>query len=165
MIRRPPRWRAGADGALWPGLLALALIGSLAVAACSGGDGASSDADAAATAQASAESGDETPPQIVRERSVVFVHADDDEIHILDGTDGTLIRALARGEGGFLRGALRPLERERRRFDADPTAPYRLVLEAGGRLVLVDPHSDLELDVDAFGRSSRAEFMTLFSTD
>lgn len=146
-----------------PALLLAGLVG----AGCSRADdaGAALAADAPASpgvaVQASpAEAGD-APPRIVREREVVFVHAGDDEIHILDGVDGTLIRALAPGEGGLLRGALRPLEHERRRFDADPTAPYRLVLEGGGRLVLVDPHTGFELDVAAFGSSSRAEFLTL----
>lgn len=117
--------------------------------------------DAASSPRLEVERPPAASPQVVRERKIVFVRAGDDEIHILDGEDGTLIRALAAGEGGFLRGALRPLERERTRFDADPTAPYRLALEAGGRLTLRDPHSEFVLDIGAFGETSRAEFMTL----
>lgn len=136
-------------------LVAVVAIGAFWIAQPRNGDastGVSADDDAPAQAQT----------QVVREREIVFVRADEGEVHVLDAGDGTLIRALAAGEGGFLRGALRPLEWERRRFDTDPTAPYRLVLEAGGRLTLSDPHSDLVLDIDAFGPSSRAEFMTLF---
>jgi putative photosynthetic complex assembly protein len=139
-------------------LLVVVLGGGVWLLRPGSGDAAPGGGTDAATESVGAEADGR---QGTRSREIVFIRAEGDEIHILDGDDGTLIRALAAGEGGFLRGALRPLERERRRFDADPTAPYLLALEAGGRLTLTDPHSDFVLDVDAFGRSSRAEFMTL----
>ena len=62
---------------------------------------------------------------------------------------------------GFLRGALRPLDRERQRFDVPRDAPYILELRTDGALFLRDPPTGMDLALAAFGPTSRDHFLTL----
>lgn len=101
--------------------------------------------------------------EVVRAVSVVFRTDPDDRITILSDEGDRVLRVLAPGEGGFLRGALRPLVRERLRHGVDPSEPYDLSLHADGALILRDPPTGLHLDVAAFGPTSRAQFLTLLS--
>lgn len=95
------------------------------------------------------------------QRSVRFLSAEDGTIRIEDASSGTPLRTLPPGDGGFLRGALRPLERERMRHGASHDSPYLLIRDSDGRLILLDPTSDLELDVAAFGRTNSEHFAAL----
>lgn len=104
-----------------------------------------------------------TASEVVRTVSVVFRTDADDRITVVTAHDDRVLRVLAPGEGGFLRGALRPLVRERKRHGVDPTDPYDLSLHADGALILRDPPTGLHLDVAAFGPTSRAQFLTLLT--
>ncbi|CAN5803869.1 hypothetical protein BH23GEM11_BH23GEM11_09230 [soil metagenome] len=102
---------------------------------------------------------DRTP---VAERTLAFVaDTGDGPVDLMDGETGTLIRHLAAGEGGFLRGAVRPLYRERNRAGGDPAAPWVLTRWSDGALTLTDPLTGLVVDLYAFGPTNAGAFAEL----
>lgn len=104
----------------------------------------------------------ETPAAL----EIVFQPGDDGTLTVLSHPDGRTLETLADGEGGFLRGVLRPLERERARLDAgSSTAPYRLIRSADGSLALQDPSTGVLVDLAAFGKSSLSAFQGLLDAD
>lgn len=121
-----------------------------AVAACGG-------EDARPPSTESATPSDST----LRARELVFREDPDDRIVVFDAETEEELRSLAPGEGGFLRGALRPLRRERVRYGVPENLPYVLRLRTDGALILEDQPTGMVLDVAAFGSSSREQFMTL----
>jgi putative photosynthetic complex assembly protein len=102
---------------------------------------------------------------VVGERSIElrFVREGEDRIRLEEAGTGRELRTVTAGDGGLLWGILRPLERERARYGADPEAPYRLTQAEGGRLTLEDPESNLEVDLAAFGSTSEGLFRSLLN--
>lgn len=100
---------------------------------------------------------------VVAERMILFEQEGglEDRMLVRDAADGAVLSELAPGEGGFLRGAIRPLNRERMRVNEDPEAPYRLVQWADGSLALVDPLTDVVVDLYAFGHTNAGAFAAL----
>jgi putative photosynthetic complex assembly protein len=98
----------------------------------------------------------------VAQLSISFVTTQSGEIRI-EGDDGTVLTSLAPGEGGFLRGIVRPLRRERERYHAPLDEPFVLTRHASGALVLSDPTTDLHVDIAAFGATSMEHFLQLFA--
>lgn len=98
----------------------------------------------------------------VVERQLAFISdGSDGPVELRDGTTGELIRVLPPGEGGFLRGAVRPLNRERMRMGGDPASPWRLTLWSDRALTLTDPLTGMEIDLHAFGPTNAAAFAEL----
>lgn len=96
------------------------------------------------------------------ERTLAFVAAPGDgPVELRDGDTGELIQLLAPGEGGFLRGAVRPLYRERERAGGDPAAPWRLTRWSDGALTLTDPLTGMVVDLHAFGPTNAGAFAEL----
>jgi putative photosynthetic complex assembly protein len=99
------------------------------------------------------------------ERSLVFVpEGDDGPVRLLDGVTGALVRELPPGEGGFLRGVVRPLSRERMRAGADPEAPWVLTAWSDGALTLSDPETGMRVDLRAFGPTNADAFADLLAS-
>jgi len=102
---------------------------------------------------------DRTP---VVERTLAFLaEVGDGPVELRDGDTGELIQVLAPGEGGFLRGAVRPLYRERERAGGDPAAPWLLTRWSDGALTLTDPLTGMVVDLHAFGPSNAGAFAAL----
>ncbi len=96
------------------------------------------------------------------ERSLVFVpEGDSGPVRLLDGATGALVRELPPGEGGFLRGVVRPLNRERTRAGSDPEAPWVLTAWSDGALTLSDPETGMRVDLRAFGPTNADAFAAL----
>jgi putative photosynthetic complex assembly protein len=96
------------------------------------------------------------------ERSLVFVSGmGDGPVDLRDGETGDLISHLAPGEGGFVRGAVRPLNRERSRAGADLEAPWTLTRWSDGALTLSDPITGVVIDLNAFGPTNALAFAAL----
>jgi putative photosynthetic complex assembly protein len=96
------------------------------------------------------------------ERSLIFEsELGDGLVNLRDGATGELIVQLASGEGGFLRGVVRPLNRERTRAGADPEAPWILTRWSDGGLTLTDPASGTLVDLFAFGSTNAEAFARL----
>jgi len=117
---------------------------------------------------------DTTPPGVAvaadavrstgaREIEIRFVRESDARIRIEDVRNGRTLRTATAADGGFLWGILRPLDRERTRFDAGLAEPYRVTRTRDGRLLLQDPSTDLEVDLAAFGPTSVALFDALLT--
>lgn len=100
---------------------------------------------------------------VAQELAISFVTTAEDEIRILGGPGNHVLTMLAPGEGGFLRGIVRPLTRERVRFDVPLEEPYLLQRIGPGSLVLRDPATDLLVDIAAFGPTSIEQFQQLFA--
>jgi putative photosynthetic complex assembly protein len=139
---RVPRWALASMGGLVGVALALAAIASLT------GFGAV-----------------ENPTSITGGEVLLtfaFQPQEDGSLTVVRHPEGDPIQTVAPGEGGFLRGVVRPLERERVRLDAAPaTAPYQLTRSPEGTLVLRDPSTGVLVDLAAFGSSSIGAFRAL----
>jgi putative photosynthetic complex assembly protein len=98
----------------------------------------------------------------VAERSLIFeAGPGDGPVDLRDGVTGELIVRLAPGEGGFLRGVVRPLHRERTRAGADLEAPWVLTRWSDGGLTLSDPATGMLVDLFAFGQTNAEAFARL----
>ena len=95
-------------------------------------------------------------------RSLRFEDRADGSIAVIDGKSGAEIERV-QGEGGFLRGALRALARERRLRDLGPEAAFELVGRADGRLTLLDPATGSRIDLDSFGPTNAGSFVRLLT--
>ena len=96
--------------------------------------------------------------------SISFLESTDDgAIRVVSAPDGAVLLTLAEGEGGFMRGILRPLHRERVRHGQPLDAAYRLSRHESGALTLADASTDLVVDIGAFGATSVAHFRRLFT--
>lgn len=84
-----------------------------------------------------------------------------DSIHVVATETGETLRRYGAMEGGFVRGVLRPLDHERKRYGVAPDAPYRLMRDREGRLTLRDEGSNLEIEIAAFGVTSYKLFASL----
>lgn len=93
---------------------------------------------------------------------VVFHEGEDGTVEVRLADDGALLRSLPPGEGGFMRGVLRPLRRERMRAGVPEGEPYLLERWPDGSLTLTDPGARLHLELAAYGETSVAAFAALF---
>jgi putative photosynthetic complex assembly protein len=96
-------------------------------------------------------------------RALRFEDAHNGAIKIIDARSNQILQVYS-GEGGFLRGALRALARERRRIGLGPELPFELIARADGRLTLLDPATKERVDLEAFGPSNSSVFAALLST-
>ncbi|HEY6134662.1 MAG TPA: photosynthetic complex assembly protein PuhC [Rubrivivax sp.] len=95
--------------------------------------------------------------------SLRFEDRADGSVAIIDALSG---RELERfdGEGGFLRGALRALARERRMREIGSEAAFELIGRADGRLTLNDPATGERIDLESFGPTNAGVFARLLTT-
>ena len=105
---------------------------------------------------------------VVAERLLRFEDRPDGSIVVLDARGGpgetaTVLRRVEPGSGGFLRGALRALARERRSAGLGSDAAFHLVARADGRLTLEDPATAQRVDLESFGPPNSAVFARLLA--
>jgi putative photosynthetic complex assembly protein len=62
---------------------------------------------------------------------------------------------------GFLRSTVRGLVRERKRREIGSEMPFRISMEANGRLLLTDPATNRTVDLRAFGPTNLDVFARL----
>ena len=89
-----------------------------------------------------------------------FVDQPDGAVHVVDA-GGQLRARIEAGEGGFLRGTLRGLVRERRLTSASMSPGFELRRFADGRVELVDLATTRSIDLLAFGQRNAGVF-TIF---
>lgn len=97
------------------------------------------------------------------------------DLHFEDGADGgvsvidadtdRLVATIASGDGGFIRGVLRGLVRERRSRGIGPEPPFRLTRWANGRLSLEDPATGARVHLEAFGQTQVQAFAELMISE
>jgi putative photosynthetic complex assembly protein len=88
----------------------------------------------------------------------------DGPLVLVDGVSGETLARFDSAEGGFIRGAIRPLNRERVRGGGAPDAPYRLVRWTDGAVLLEDPVSGTVVDLRAFGPTNAGAFEGFLKT-
>ncbi len=91
------------------------------------------------------------PAEVVESQSIRFVARGGGSYDVHEQTTGRVIASLEAGEGGFVLGALRGLNRNRMRQGVDYEAPYEIIRWSDGRLTLVDRAADQTIEADAFG--------------
>jgi putative photosynthetic complex assembly protein len=126
------------------GALVLITVGAVAAVRLSGIDIREPDAAAA------------------QSRALRFADTRDGQIAVIDAASGQTLTQIA-GEGGFIRGALRALARERKIRGLDGSQPFVLIGRADGRLTLEDPATGQRIDLESFGPMHAGTFARLLA--
>lgn len=93
-----------------------------------------------------------------------FEDRDDGAVVVREAGSGRVLAIAEPGTGGFLRGTLRALVRERRQHGLGAEQPFRVLAHPDGRLTLEDPATGRRMDLSAFGPSNVAVFARLLPT-
>jgi putative photosynthetic complex assembly protein len=104
----------------------------------------------------------EPDAQAVAVRELRFEDRPDGSIAVLDARSGAQVESI-QGEGGFVRGALRALARERRKHGLGAETPFELIGRADGRLTLNDPATGMRIDLESFGPANASAFVRLMT--
>jgi putative photosynthetic complex assembly protein len=99
----------------------------------------------------------------VQVRELRFDDRADGSVAIRDAGSGRVVATVAPGSGGFLRGTMRGLVRERKRQGLGDDLPFRLAGHADGRLLLEDPATGRLIDIGSFGPTNGAVFAQLLA--
>lgn len=91
-------------------------------------------------------------------REIKFLDLADGALAVYDVDTGVLVQTLPPGEGGFIRGVLRSMERQRKGFQADLSEPFHLARRESGGLTLKDPITGIQLELRAYGATNEAAF-------
>ncbi|MFO1121178.1 MAG: photosynthetic complex assembly protein PuhC [Hyphomicrobiales bacterium] len=91
-------------------------------------------------------------------RLLRFADAPDGSVRIFDAETGEQIAVAAPGTNHFLRGLLRGLNRARKSDGASYDVPFLLQRWPHGRMVLIDTHDGVALDLMAYGQTNAASF-------
>jgi putative photosynthetic complex assembly protein len=103
---------------------------------------------------------------VVAQRALHFQDQADGSVLVLEARPGQAplaLQVVEPGAGGFLRGALRALVRQRRAAGLGAEAPFVLMARADGRLTLVDPATTERVDLESFGPTNAAVFAQLLA--
>ncbi|MFO0690322.1 MAG: photosynthetic complex assembly protein PuhC [Myxococcota bacterium] len=92
-----------------------------------------------------------------------FEDRTDGAVVVLDDATGAERARIAAGEGGFVRGVLRGLARERALSGIGSAPPFELTRWQDGRLSLTDLATGRRIEIDAFGPDNVASFRRLLT--
>jgi putative photosynthetic complex assembly protein len=90
-----------------------------------------------------------------------FKDQPDGSIRITRAADDSLAGTVHPGDGGFIRGVMRGLARDRISRHIGEEPPFRLALSADGQLTLFDTATGRLIDLESFGQGNRASFFEL----
>jgi putative photosynthetic complex assembly protein len=85
----------------------------------------------------------------------------DGSVRITRAVDDGLAGTVHPGEGGFIRGVMRGLARDRISRHIGEQPPFRLALSGTGQLTLFDTATGRLIDLESFGQGNRASFFDL----
>ncbi len=97
-------------------------------------------------------------------RDLRFEDRADGGVAVVAAPGDRVVQVLPPGEGGFVRGVLRGLARERRSRGVGPEAAFSLTRWADGRLSLADPETGRTIELSAFGPTNARAFAQLLET-
>jgi len=103
----------------------------------------------------------EKPLSIVSERSLLFLDHATGGILVRDATSGDEVYLFEANQAGFVRTALRAMAFSRQKFDIGPEMPFRLVATSDRGLLLIDPLTEHQVELNAFGRANAKQFDVL----
>ena len=126
-----------------PPLIALAALGTIALVAF----WPASDARTTAT--------------VIASRQLRFIERPGDRMAIIDASNGLQAGEVRSTADGFVPGVMYSMEVARRRFRVGLDAPYRLTELSDGRVLLNDPPTHNEIDLESFGNGNAREFAAL----
>lgn len=106
----------------------------------------------------------DTEAQLLESRELQFLDRDDGAVVVLDYRDGGTVDVVDPGTGGFVRGVMRGMARERRSKKVGTEPPYRLAVWSDGRLTLDDPATGRWVELAAFGADNVSAFARMLST-
>ncbi len=104
------------------------------------------------------------PSSEVGKMTLRFVDRPDGAVEVYRVDDGERIEVVEPGTGGFIRGVLRGLTRERKLSGDTSRAPFLLRRWADGRLTLEDPQTGRVIDLGAFGVTNAGAFAKLMAS-
>jgi putative photosynthetic complex assembly protein len=90
-----------------------------------------------------------------------FTDQTDGSIRITHAADNSLAGTVHPNEGGFIRGVMRGLARDRISRHIGEEPPFRVALSADGQLTLLDTATGRLIDLESFGQGNRASFFEL----
>ncbi len=97
-------------------------------------------------------------PAAVTAVSLRFADAADGSIKVSDAVSGAQVSTVAPGTGGFVRGVMRGMARDRIARHIGEAPPFRLSRDHAGQLWLQDSATGRLIDLEAFGSGNRASF-------
>lgn len=103
----------------------------------------------------------EAGTQPLRQRELRFVDAADGSVRVIDTGLGTEIARYGSEGGGFVRGVLRGLARDRGMRGIGTAPPFRLTQWQDGALTLTDTATGRIIELGSFGPDNRATFARL----
>lgn len=106
----------------------------------------------------------QAPPVPAQSVDLRFDDRPDGSLVVTEAGTGRTIDVLASGSGGFVRGVMRGLARERMLHRVGPDVPFRLVLGTDGRLTIEDPQTRQAIDLHAFGPTNAQAFARFLET-
>jgi putative photosynthetic complex assembly protein len=98
---------------------------------------------------------------IQAEVSLLFRDRADGAVVGVDPETGETLAVVAPETGGFVRGVMRGLARERRKFGIGADVPFRLVLQGDGDFYLQDRATRTAIDLRAFGPTNMQAFAVM----
>jgi putative photosynthetic complex assembly protein len=103
----------------------------------------------------------------VAQRSLHFADMPDGSVEIADAASGAHVATIAAGgeQGGFIRGVLRGLARERRMNGLGARQPFTLTRWEDGSLTLRDEGTGRMVELGGFGADNRAAFAALLAPE
>jgi putative photosynthetic complex assembly protein len=105
------------------------------------------------------------PQSVVATRALRFEDRADGAVVIREAGSDRVVQVLESGGGGFVRGVLRSLARERRALGVGAEQPFVLTLQSNGQLFLEDAATDQRIYLQAFGPSNVESFRALLTED
>ena len=94
----------------------------------------------------------------VSERLLSFGDSPSGEVVVTDAASGAPLAAIGSEGGGFIRGVMRGLARERRQHGRGAAEPFRLSAWPDGALTLTDDSTGRVIELGSFGPTNRAAF-------
>jgi putative photosynthetic complex assembly protein len=96
------------------------------------------------------------------ERNLRFADRADGAVVVTLADTGQVLE-VAQGQNGFLRGTLRGFARQRKENGIGQMPPMRLTGYEDGRLILFDPSTGRQVDLEAFGATNEGVFAHLLT--
>lgn len=99
----------------------------------------------------------------VSERTLRFMDQDDGSVLVADVSSGETVAVVdtETQSGGFVRGVLRGMARERRMHGVGAEPPFALTLWGDGSVSLTDSATGRAVELGAFGQDNRAVFVAM----
>ncbi|MEM8791382.1 MAG: photosynthetic complex assembly protein PuhC [Pseudomonadota bacterium] len=105
------------------------------------------------------------PGDPLQSRALIFEDHAKGVVAVRDAETGAPLQFFYRGEGMFLRSAMRSFAANRRDIDVGPETPFDLAAWPGGKLTLRDPATGRVMTLTAFGEGNAETFRKYLEPD